>query len=1316
MSLFSSFRFVNGGGVAGLRTLVQRETSFPKRTDNDNYKTLPLELKSFEGLRVTLTQGLAERGWTGVLTGYGATTAAGTLVASRQYNEFEETFTDTNGTGITAHTGDAPWYYGWAAYNYTTEPTIETNRLRGPGATDTAQIWCIPYWTPTVVAENDFWIEAEFYRRTSTAGATTEIINTGVVIRGSGANRDGYGIGWNELDDLWYILKYTAGVPSLLYGFVISNDFSGTSQARRLLVNVKTISGTYDVQIDVYGGTTTSGYPSTPDASTVDYGSSYGGLGYYEVGVVFEETNGVDVEGLRLYNDLVKLDGAQLTTTPGEVVDHSRRLTSLVATTAQGTVSIGGGADVEQALTGEDATTAYGTITPEVGGASVELTGEDATTAQGALAPTHVIVADQAIGALAPRVAWTYRNNTSDQNPGNIGTQFLPWAGILYGAGNDGNESVLKRFPRSGLKQVSQITEETYPWTANPTWTLSDNASIAIEDPTAPVNNALSYGKLFPRGAFGDTGTGYRYTTAYSKGGWLTITTGGHLWSAVERVHARNNGISVYLAPHPGEIKSGTSYYYNGPELFTGRAPPLGQTNDPLRQQYFDTAPMGLYPLSENELLAFYPQIIDGQISGKFADLVGIRLITQFDPPTASYTGSDGATLVGYAATTAQGTITNDGPNKYVELGGFDATTAQGYLYARDANVVPAFRRLKDGAWQDTPVLASSFTGAARVWARSHYMTVIPSGYGDLIYVAYYSQGWANVDPKIGLIVMDAASGAVTSNTLYSVAGTPFTRFAEGDTVFGEAVDELTRPWGPHRTVALTHKLGNGTHVTQFLLCGQVVHVSWTSGARTTPTVTVKDGVALSALNAAYPAWESLEVRGDNVYHVVPTGTYTNYSYNGGVGTLYVNDATGTSSTWTTPTLSTTTSGTQDSIREVMVWYGGYGGGRKSWWYLHWWDGSSGTERGNDTGWFDHWYSQPKLISVEARALLGRVTLTIEEADKTVALTGLAATTAHGTIYADITYQRQLTGQLATTAQGLIVPEGGDVIAALSGQAATTAYGTLTPTLGGADVTIGLIHGHIDTYIGVITIPIVEVPGLSAVTAQGTMGLAIDQAPEQTGLVATAVQGTIVPEVAPSLIGEEATGDVEPPIPGIAAPWWSWGLFSQARGGTLSRFAEDVVALTGNAASTQQGTLVPVVAEDSSISGQSATSSAGLLTPVILVTMTGQQTVSEHGAVTANLVYQLTGLVTTAQEGSCSISLEIFLTGRSAATSQGVLGYQYGGSVAASGFQMQLLLGSVSDTFKKPSSDLLLWALHRTEELFAQESPDEENPVVAPNE
>jgi hypothetical protein len=63
-----------------------------------------------------------------------------------------------------------------------------------------------------------------------------------------------------------------------------------------------------------------------------------------------------------------------------------------------------------------------------------------------------------------------------------------------------------------------------------------------------------------------------------------------------------------------------------------------------------------------------------------------------------------------------------------------------------------------------------------------------------------------------------------------------------------------------------------------------------------------------------------------------------------------------------------------------------------------------------------------------------------------------------------------------------------------------------------------------------------------------------------------------------------------------------------------------------------------------------------------------------------------------------------------------VLGYQYGGSVAALGLSMRMYLGDVTETFKKPTLDTLLWALRRTDELFVQEAPDDENPVVAPNE
>lgn len=1319
MSLFGTFRFVNGRAVAGTRTLVQRETGQPKRTDNNNFLTPPLEIKAFEGNRATTAQGAANRGWEVALTGQVATTAKGNVSAQKRYYELLDNFTNSNGTGITSHTSEAPWSWSWAAYNYTVEPTIQTNRLQGPGASDTAQIWCASAWTPTVVAENDFWLEVSLYRRNTTAGATTGIVNNGVFVRGSATNRDGFLIGWNELDDEFYILDYAGGVLSSTLGQAFGTGaFTGTSQERKLLIHVYSYSPSppyYNVHIGVYVDSG-SGYNANEDFYGDAFGSLYGGTAYYEVGTVFEETNGVDVDWIRLYDDLVQLEGARLTTASGYVKDHFQPLVGFASTTAAGTISGSTGSETSVALTGQSATTAQGTITPDTSSVIIGLTGLAATATQGTIVPALVVVTDPAIGALSPRVSWTYHTDANKLNPGNIGTQFLPWDGVLYGAGNHGTEESLQRFPRSGLKKVSQVTEETNPWTSNAKWTFSDNSGMAVDD----TSNPFLIGSYFPRGFAGSQDPGPRYNTIYSKGGWLSMSPQGNVFSAVERVYDKMGGAAIFLAPHFGEVASPN--YYNGPELFTGYTTVTDEV-EPERQRYQTSAPLGVYPLSENEAIAFYPQIIDGRISGRFADLVGVRATTRIGTITPSYTSGTNPDipLVGFAATTAYGRLSiAEAPEVQLEAGpGHQLSATAGVLYARDASIVPAIKRLKNGTWTSTPVLADSFTGATKIWTRSHYLTVVPSGYGDVIYATYYSEAHASHPAKIGVVVMDAASGAVHSNTLYSVSGSPFTRFTDGASAFGQALDETWRPFGTHRTVALTHKLSSGTSVTQFLFCGEVVHFSWTSGTATAPTVTIKNGASLGTTESVFPAWQTLEVRGDNVYHVVPYGNNVfgiGGTYDGGAS-IYVNDATGTSSTWTTPSVSVSESGTKDTARDLPVFYGGFGGKRKSWWFLSWWEVSfSVLEEGSDAGWFDLWYLQPKLISVEAMALLGRVTLTIDEANKTVALTGNGATTANGTLYADITYQRQLTGQVATTAYGIIVPEGGDIIAALSGQAATTAYGTLTPSLGGVAVSIGLVHGHLDTFIGVITIPIVEAPGLAAVTAQGALGLAIDQAPGATGLVATAAQGVIAPEVAPSLLGEDATGSVGQPVPQIAAPEWSWGLHSDALAGSLGRFAEDLAQLVGNAAAATQGDVSPVVGEESSVSGQSATSAAGVLTPVVLVTLNGHQTTSGQGVVTANLVYQLTGLSTTTQEGFLSIIEEIFLSGRSATTASGVVGYQYGGTVTAVGLEMYLQLGDVSQNMRKATTDQFLWALRRIDEEFVQESLDDENPVVAPNE
>jgi hypothetical protein len=1551
------FKFINGNGVAGVRTPIEREAAWPKRTDNNNYLRLPLELKAFEGLRAVLAQGLAERGFTAALTGQSATTAKGGF-GFRNVVAIDN-FTGTNGDQLTFHTPDSsPYGYWTLTYDpfAAGDPTIQTNRLRGnsTGSMVVAQM----DGTQGLLYDDPWWWEAVLYRRNTTGSAddVNGLAGWCAASGGYSSGADAWQFGWNELNDYWELRRLYGGSAQSI-ATSTTNAFTGTSESRTIRMRITGSAGSCDIVCEVDG---TQVFTHNETLFYINDG---------QWGVTFSGDSSVDIDSFWGYDDALRLGGLVATTAAGEL--RKTILDGYVATTAQGVLAGSTGSTTEQELTGLAATTAYGTITPSLGEIIGALTGYAATTAYGT---TVAFFGPATEFDLSLRVSWTY--NTNNQNPGNIGTQFVPWAGVLYGNGNYASEYVLARFPRGGTKRVDQKTEQTYPWTANPAWGTSDNAGMAIDD----TSNPNLIGAEFPRG-FASSNPGWRYNTVLHKGGWTSISTGGAIWSAVERIYTKMGSIVVFLAPHYGEVANPN--YYNGPELFTGHAQDQ-PSEDPHRQGYVNVAPMGLYPLSENEVLGFYPQIIDGQITGKFADLVGFRATIASEPSyslSPSYTGSDGAALTGLVATTTTEKLGVDGSAE-VELSLVsDLNATAGKLFARDAHVVPAFRRLKGGVWSDE-TLASTFSGATRVWTRSHHMTVVPTGYGNLVYVVYYSENVLGHAPQMGVVVMDALSGVITSNTLYNVAATSFNYFSDGgldDDGFLQVSDKLWRPWGVHKQVATSYKLGSGTHVTQFLLCGQVVHISWTSGTRTTPTVTVKDGVYISnASEAIFPAFESLELRGDKVYHLVPRGNKdgaTSYDHPS-VTTMYVNDATGTGSTWTTPTITNAETGTSGSARTYSAFYGGHGSGYKTWWYVSWWaSGFNITEDGHDTAYLDAWYQQPKGHTVSATAVLGSVTTNVTP---NAALTGLRAETrtdviglfplvdgdkvarltdkgkrlitktpsgkdflpydeffvdnftgsgtllahtadtgqtwedwgqehfvldGYGAVYCSATNwgnyvaafptmtppgndycvnakfasvravtvaitgvinegvgarvkngqgywfgynyyentwylskgrpdqiavslpeyvwpgtlgeanvaefsievtgtsptrvrcfindvqvidytdsdapqyvdgapgicstlgnnnrhyidyinagvhdaqalilvgQRATTargyidfgilGQAATTAQGVLTPDTTSYVALTGlaattakgdfywfpdGLAATTAYGTITPSVGGIEVSIGLVHGHIDTFIGVITIPIVEAPGLAAITAQGVLGLAIDQAPEQTGLVATTVLGTIVPEVGTLVTGQVATGDLEPPVPEIAAPWWSWGLFSQARGGTLSRSAEDLAALVGNAAVMQQGTLTPEVAEDSSVSGQNATSSAGLLTPVVIVTMTGEQTVSEQGVVTASLVYQLTGLAATTQEDFGSIFLEIFLEGRSATTTQGVLGYQYGGAVTASGFQMQLLLGSVSDVFKKPSADLLLWALHHTEELFAQEAPDEENPVVAPNE
>lgn len=1299
MSLFSAFRFVNGSAWFSIRTPIQRETNQTKRTDGDNYLYLPLEEKAFEGLLATTAQGITARGEIVALTGQAATTAQGTLSAGADYDEWKDSFTDGNGTNITSHYGDAPDSYGWNWPYGTYEPQITSNRLYMPvTGNDISLVY--NNWLPTVAAENDFTLDVTFYKANSTAGATTGIVNTGVFVRGSTYDTEGYVIGWNELDGTWYINRLDSG--NVLTNLGSYGDTFSNSTSRTIRIRIWSYAS-YAPYYDVYIGVKLNVNDTYDTFYGYDYGTTFGGLAYTAVGAVFEEAEGVYIDAIRAWDPALKrLAGFRATATAGDV--NKLVLTGLAATTGYGAFSFGTSAEVT--LTGQAATTAYGTITPELGAIIVELTGEDATTAYGTVVPAFSVLCEPSF-SFNPHVAWTYKTDANAQNPGNIGTQFLPWKGTLYGAGNAASETTFLLYPRSGFKKINQVTQETNPWTSNFTFTTSDITGMSIDNPADP--NLI--GDYFPRGFFGEQNPGPRFNTIYSKGGWVSITAGGNLWSAVERVYDKMGSVSVFLAPHSGDIQT---VAYNGPELHTGTVQSALVT-DPLRQRYQNAAPMGIFPLSDSEALGFYPQIIDGYISGKFADLVGHRATTRWDPLTAGYTSGSNPEipLVGLAAVTASSpsSFVND-----VALSGRSATAQGGILYARDANVVPAFRRLSNGAW-GTETVASSFSGAGRSWVRSGYMTAVPSGYGDLTYVVYYSEGWANVGPKIGVLVLDASAGTVISNTLYDTASTPFTAVTNGNSLNGQTLDNVNRPWGLHRTVALVHKLGSGTSVTQFLFCGEVVHLSWTSASRTAPTVTIKNGVSLSAAKAVYSSWDSLEVRGNSVYHVVPAGSTLFYygGYDGGVETLYVNDATGTGSSWTTPTLASSTSGTKDTERDSPIFYGGYGGGNKTYWYLSWWD-YVGVQEGNDSGWFDAWYQQQKPISLETVSILSRVRVTVDDANKTAALSGLAATTAQGTLYASITYQRQLTGEVATTAYGIITPEGGDVIGALSGQVATTTHGTITPSLGGADVSIGLVHGHIDTHFGVITIPIVGAPGLAAVTASGVLGLAIDQAPEQTGLVGYGLQGAIAPEVAASLIGEGATGAIAAPLPQISAPVWSWGLYSAALAGALGRFAEDLAALSGNAAVTQQGDLAPVSFISVALDGQDSSGSAGELAPSVAVVLVGGNAALRQGNVQAVLTYGVAGQAATTQYGSLQAYLFRSLDGNQATGNDGIIGYQTSGSVVVYGLAARLQLGDATRGFKKPSYDRFLWAVRHVDESFVQEIPDEDAPVVAPNE
>jgi len=1029
--------------------------------------------------------------------------------------------------------------------------------------------------------------------------------------------------------------------------------------------------------------------------------------------------------------------------------------------TAQGTIT---GA-ISAAPIGQIATSAQGTITPEI---AVVLTGLGVTTAQGTLNVLGGLRATTAQGALTPVISVGTASSTSvvpqvpvltgvrllssgTPDPRIMRTQFLSANGKLYGTAewiNITNLALNSR--RTGTMIVDQKTHETF------TWTESGSALSSANQLDLAANPAVT-DQLFPRLGALPSGPGIGwpvYTTATYQGGWLSLDPDGNIQSAYSRTliqttgfttvnptiqNQRGAGYTEFMAWQAGDLGAGN---YNGPELFLGRnVQPSVTRTVPTTASNF--APMGIYAVSQYDTLAFYTRPVDLSVVG---DQIGLTFckVTLTSGVITPLVDNGGATLVGLRATTAAGTVTPvdasstiyqpltglqaigwpkdfSSPSFFVgsvsvPLLGLQATTASPQFSIVPHNpqqgVGVAFRRLQivDPTLNADPAgyrwgnetLVTTVSGTDAIWTLPEHLTVVPSGYGDVVYVIYlHSQPDAQRTESIGVLVMNAYTGNVISNTV-----TTATPWATAGTWYPS--QETTRNVTQERSVAQVVKISSGSSVTQFLFDRNIVNLSWTAATATAPTLTIKSGPSIS--DYLIPGFEHLETRGDEVVHVL-YGTKISFSHiKEDLGRVYVNDATSTSSTWTTVSSTATVDGSSTTFLQPIGSFGGSfeynndhysgsGSGQQSFLYTQRWSEFFSTTR-EDTAavWVDYWNAQPKLMSVAAEGRVGRVG-TIVSNPVFQALTGLRATTSQGSITPE--FFIRLTGQVATTAQGVLGL--GDMYSLLTGQVATTAQGILYTYEG------HLTGQRINTFQGAMQFPVIlqgmrltlttnppglgsiVMPYLRATLVPGTLIVTTDAgAVTLSGLRATIAQGALQKTIDKALTGQPATTG-QGALGAQIARLLTGGLATTSAG-VLTPSIANTTAPSGLLATSAQGVLLASVPAGATLSGRLATMAQGVMQQTIDKAFAGGMATTAAGVLTPLLAVVLSGLRGTTAQGALSVAVDRALTGLRATTAAGALGFTYDSSVVVTGVQATGYVGDVASAFPAEKAKNDLWA------------------------
>jgi len=912
---------------------------------------LPRETKVFEGERITMRAGVLYPDYLRALTGQSGTLTQGTLIPGPiEYQWFVDTFTDTNGTNITSHSETDTWVE-IVASGGTGEPQIQSNRVRNLGTSDNWVGYCNypPYGEGAYQS-----IESVFYRRATTTGGGANELTEAITFRvedfGAGI-WDGYLFGWSEADDTWYLKRNNnfSGLSDLASS--TTNAFTGTSQSRTLKVVISDPdSSTVNIKCYV-NGTEVIDYD---DTAATRLSNPIRGLGVY-----FWLSDSVDIDSISAVEQLNKLVGQRATLTGGTLSPFWYPVPGAYLSP------------------GHSVTVTGGTLLPQIGdGTNVQLTGLGITSASGALGPQVGAGAGTTAGALLPKLTASnvYGNHA---RKGYVTNSYVRVNGTFLGVAEVFSNDISSPF---GVLS----TDDVYP------------SSVMTSDTGIGTSNAF----LFGSGEY----SAWRFNEGEYGGGMFSFTPDGARQSAHYRsLPYYTTFFSVFSQSVPHYLAWKNWTYGWGAPLFLGASNSDGE----LIGNRAVTA-LGIYAQDVNTAVALHLRRVDPSITGRQARLTGNRIAGSAGTITAAFNGLGTVELVGRSVSVNQGALGVDGAPV---LTGHSITSGIGTLLPVNTNdqlaLVVSRAYQSSTVWQPLAETAT-VTGGGRIYPKPNILCVVPTGYGNKVYAVYVNNPPESASPYIGVAVLDLDAGAVVAHSNVATVG-QVDSFVIGSDIYGQHTRQ-------ERSVAEVVKLSNGTSVTQFLIDRHVVHLSWTSGTVDAPTVTVKAGPSVAGYNGSPPeqiidGWETLAYRGDSVYHVLYRYTFASGTHDRfeSISKVYVNDVTGTGSTWTL-TATTNTGGTtgptgwssEKYIAPTETFYGGanhsgYGGGSVAWLRADREpDNAGGDNSDMATVDVEFWDNSYPLLSVEARGAVGPVSVTI-------------------TPYADVT----LTGHRATFEQGI---------------------------------------------------------------------------------------------------------------------------------------------------------------------------------------------------------------------------------------------------------------------------------------------------------